>query len=99
MLDVARTTLVQRALGARSALTHALLCLRQRPLSLLIGAYPSITGSLLGYLTAAWALTRLDPMSSSVALACGVHQLAVLFAIAWRVRWLGTALELSANTD
>ena len=99
VLDVARTTLVQRALGARSALTHALLCLRQRPLSLLIGAYPSITGSLLGYLTAAWALTRFDPMSSSVALAFGVHQLAVLFAIAWRVRWLGTALELSANSD
>ncbi|MEI9950884.1 MAG: hypothetical protein WDO74_18390 [Pseudomonadota bacterium] len=111
VLDIARATLVRRGLhdsqdvherGARSALAHALLCLRERPFSVLIGAYPSVAGSALGYLSAAWLLTRLDlagPSSVPIALAFGAHQLAVLFAIAWRVRWLGTALELSRGDN
>ncbi|MEI9940431.1 MAG: hypothetical protein WDO69_24720 [Pseudomonadota bacterium] len=102
VLDIARAALVQRERGARAALTHALLCLRERPGSVLIGAYPNVAGSALGYLSAAWLLTRLAPTTSSnVALTLGfaAHQLAVLFAIAWRVRWLDAALGLSADSD
>jgi hypothetical protein len=56
----------------------------------------------LSVLAAAWLLTRFAPQSSSsaaLALGFGLHQLAALFAIACRVRWLGTALELSAESD
>jgi len=104
VLDIARATLVRRGrreCGARAALAHALLCLRQRPFSVLIGAYPSVAGSALGYLSAAWLVTRLDPATHSsgvIALCFGGHQLAVLFAIAWRVRWLAAALDLSRST-
>lgn len=107
-LDIARAMLVQRAehepseRGARAALADALICLRRRPLSVLFGLYPSVAGSAFAYLTAAWLLTRFVPTtSSSVALALGfgAHQLAMLFAIACRVRWLGAALELSAESD
>ena len=105
VLDIARATLVRRELhpgGVRGALAHALLCLRARPFSVLVSAYPSIAGSALGYLGAAWLLTRQNPALSpglAIALSFGAHQLAVLFAIAWRVRWLGAALELSRGHD
>lgn len=102
-LDTARAALVQQGeLGARAALAHALACLRQRPFSVLFGLYPSVAGSALGVLSAAWLLTRFAPPSPSnlaLALSFGAHQLATLFAISWRVRWLGTALELSAEND
>jgi hypothetical protein len=104
VLDIACATLVRRGrreCGARAALAHALLCLRQRPFSILIGAYPSVAGSALGYLSAAWLVTRLDPAahsSGAIALGFGAHQLAVMFAIAWRVRWLAAALDLSRAT-
>ena len=39
------------------------------------------------------------PTARALALAFGAHQLAVLFAIGWRVRWLAAALELSAEND
>jgi hypothetical protein len=105
VVDIARATLVRRALGeggARSSLAQALACLRQRPLCVLAGVYPSFAGNALSILAAAWLLTRFTPVRSSgvtLALAFGVHQLAVLSAIACRVRWLGTALELSAASD
>ncbi len=104
VLDIARATLVQREpgeRGVRGALAQALLCLRERPFNVLIGAYPSVAGSAFGYLTAAWLLTRQNPglaPSLALALGFGAHQLAVLFSIAWRVRWLGTALELSRGS-
>ncbi|HET7545035.1 MAG TPA: hypothetical protein VFK05_34450 [Polyangiaceae bacterium] len=107
-LDIARATLVRRAAhddgegGARAALARALFCLRQRPLQVLVGLYPSVAGSALSVLAAAWLLTRFVSQNSSgraLALTFGLHQLATLFALAWRVRWLGTALELSAESD
>ena len=60
--------------------------------SVLAGMYPSVAGGALAFLTAAWLLARQDPAATSnaaIALAFFAHQLAVLFAIAWRVRWLG----------
>jgi len=105
VLDIARATLVRRdapELGVRAAFAHALLCLRERPFRVLVGLYPSVAGSALGLLSAAWLLTRFVPVSASsvaIALSFGVHQLAMLFAIGWRVRWLGAALELSAESD
>ena len=105
VLDIARARLVQRGpgeRGARTAFAHALLCFRRQPFSVLAGVYPSVAGSALGCLSAAWFLTRFTPSGSSsvaLALAFGVHQLAVLFGIAWRVRWLGAALTLSAERD
>ena len=104
-LDIARATLVRRgarAPSARAAFAHALLCLRAQPFRVLIGLYPSVAGSALGLLAAAWLLTRFVPASGSnvaIALSFGAHQLAMLFAIGWRVRWLGAALELSAEGD
>jgi len=100
VLDVARAALVQREQGPREALSHALSCLRERPASVLLGAYPSIAGSAFGYLSAAWLLTHLAPThasNASLAFGFAAHQLAVLFAIAWRVRWLDLALDLSAE--
>jgi len=105
VLDIARARLVQRGrreCSVQSALSHALLCLKRRPFSVLIGMYPSVAGSALACLTAAWLLARQSsaaPSSTAIALGFGAHQLAVLFSIAWRVRWLGTALELSAERD
>ena len=100
VLDVARAALVQRERGPREALSHALVCFREQPASLLLGAYPSIAGGAFGYLSAAWLLTHLAPngaSNASLALGFAAHQLAVLFAIAWRVRWLDLALDLSAD--
>jgi hypothetical protein len=105
VLDIARATLVRRGaseLLVRAAFAHALVCLRERPFRVLIGLYPSVAGSALGLLSAAWLLTRFVPASGSsvaIALSFGAHQLAMLFAIGWRVRWLGAALELSAESD
>jgi hypothetical protein len=105
VLDIARARLVQRGLrecSAQSALLHALLCLRRRPFSVLVGMYPSVAGSALASLTAAWLLTRQSATASAsavIALAFGAHQMAVLFSIAWRVRWLSTALDLSAARE
>jgi len=105
VLDIARATLVRRASGeggARSSIAQALVCLKQRPLGVLIGVYPSVAGSALSVLAAAWLLTRFVPVQASgaaLALAFAVHQLAVLAAIACRVRWLDAALGLSAASD
>jgi len=104
-LDIARATLVRSNLargGARAALAQAVDCLRQRPLRVLLGVYPSIAGSALAVLAATWFLARFVPTQATgraLALGFAAHQLAMLFAIVWRVRWLGTALELSAESD
>ena len=101
VIDVARAALVQEELSAREALSRALSCLRTQPYRLLLGAYPSMAGTALAYASAVWVITRLDlsgPSNAAIALAFATHQLAVLFAIGWRVRWLRTALELSAES-
>ena len=102
VLDVARAALVHDPdLAAREALNEALLSLREQPLRLLLGAYPSVAGGVLAYLSAVWFSTRLDlagPSNLAIVLAFGAHQLAVLFAIGWRVRWLSTALTLAIET-
>ena len=100
VLDVARGAVVQRDLGARVALAEALSVLRVDPPSVLFGSYPSAAGSLLAWLGALWVLTKLDlesPTTRGVALAFVVHQVAVLFSLALRVRWLERALALSAR--
>jgi hypothetical protein len=102
VLDVARAIVVERDIGARQALHWALSCLREQPFSVLLGGYSSLAGGALSYLCAAWFLARLDlsrASTVSVALAFAVHQLAVLCAIAWRVRWLGTALTLTGQAQ
>ena len=105
VLDIARATLVRRGLRecrAQAALAQALRCLKKRPFSVLSGMYPSVAGAALASLAAAWLLTRQDltaPSSTAITVAFGAHQAAVLFAIAWRVRWLGLALELSRASD
>ncbi len=99
VLDLARAAVVERDLGGRSALIHALTVLRGQPLAVLGGSYASAAASAFAYLTAAWLMTRLNVGNGSaatIALAFGVHQLAVLFAITWRVRWLERALDLCA---
>jgi len=105
VLDIARATLIRRdveAGGARAALAQAVDCFRQQPLRVLLGPYPSVAGSAFAVLGATWVLLRFAPSQSSNAalvLSFGAHQLAMLFAIAWRVRWLRGALELSAESD
>jgi hypothetical protein len=106
VLDIARAWLVQRGRresSVQAALSHALLCWRRRPFTVLIGMYPSVAGGTLAWLTAAWVLVRpgspAAASSAAIALGFGAHQLAVLFAIAWRVRWLDTALQLSTERD
>lgn len=104
-LDIARATLVRRNAadgGARAALAQAVDCLRQRPMRVLLGVYPSVAGSALAVLAATWFLARFVPTQATgraLTLAFAAHQLAMVFAIAWRVRWLGAALELSAEGD
>jgi hypothetical protein len=100
VLDVARAAVVQRDLSAKDGLYRALSCVRERPLAVLFGMYPSVAGSAFAYLAALWFTARLDLSGSShlaLAWAFGANQAAALFAIAWRVRWLGRALELSAE--
>lgn len=102
VLDIARAALVRRDRPARVALLWALTRLRQRPVDVLLGAYTSGAAGALATLSAAWFLTRIDlsgPSPRSLALGFGVHQFALLFAIGFRLRWLGTALELSGDHD
>lgn len=100
VLDVARAALVQVDYVTSEAMQHAVLRLRQRPWELLLGGYVSAAAAAFGYAAAAWFMTAQvelsGPSKLGLALAFGVHQLAVLFAIAFRVRWLSQSLELSA---
>jgi hypothetical protein len=98
--DVARSVVVRRDLGARSALFEALTILRKDPWAVLLGSYPSAAGSACAWLSAAWVVSKLDLSSATkrgIVLAFIVHQAAVLFSIALRVRWLGAALTLGAR--
>ncbi len=100
VLDMARAAVVRHDSGAREALLEALTALRDHPLDVLCGSYVNALASVLAYLVAAWLMTRLDlsaAMPARIALAFGVHQCAVVFGVAWRVRWLRRALELSAR--
>ncbi|MEP7052905.1 MAG: hypothetical protein ABJB12_21245 [Pseudomonadota bacterium] len=100
VLDVARAAVVRRNANARDAVLEALATLREQPLALLCGSYVSTIAGLFGYLVAAWLMTRLDlsaQMPTRIALAFAVHQCAIVFGIAWRVRWLRRALELGAR--
>jgi hypothetical protein len=100
LLDVARGALIQHDLKSRAALLHALLILREDPLAVLFGSYPSSAGAVFSGLSAAWLLTRIDlsgPATRAIVLAFAVHQLAIIISIALRVRWLSTALALSVR--
>jgi hypothetical protein len=100
VLDLARAAVVARELGARGAVLRALTILRERPFDVLCGRYASAAAAGFAYLTAAWLMTRVDvtqPLGLRIALCFAVHQLAVLFGIAWRVRWLKRTLDL--NTE
>jgi hypothetical protein len=100
VLDLARAAVVERDLGARGALLRALTILRERPFDVLSGSYASALAAGFAYLTAAWLVAKVDltePLGSRIALCFAVHQVAVLFGIAWRVRWLGHALGLNAE--
>ena len=100
VLDLARASVVQSGWTAHQGLHRALVCLRERPFAVLFGMYPSVVGSALAYLSALWLATRLNlstPSHLALAWSFAVNQVAALFAIAWRVRWLGRALELSAQ--
>ena len=102
VLDLARASVVQASSTAHEGLHRALVCLRKRPLAVLFGIYPSVAGSALAYLSALWFTTRLNlstPSHLGLAWSFTANQAAALFAIAWRVRWLGRALELSANPN
>lgn len=100
VLDLARAAVVERDLGARDALLRALTILRERPFDVLSCAYASAAAASFAYLAAAWLVTRVDltqPLGSRIALCFAVHQLAVLFGIGWRVRWLRRTLDLNAE--
>jgi hypothetical protein len=100
VLDLARAAVIERELGWRDALTHALTVLLEQPLAVLSSSYASAAGGVAAYLTAAWLMTRLSvagPSGWPIALAFAVHQLALSLGIAWRVRWLDRALSLSAS--
>ncbi len=102
VLDIGRAALIQEDLTAREALMRALACLRGRPSAVLFGLYASIAASASAHLGAAWFMTRLDlstPANGAIAWAGVAHQVAVLFALGWRVRWLDRALELSAEAS
>jgi hypothetical protein len=101
-LDLARAAIVEHDLTSRPALMHALLLLKRDPLAVLSGSYASAAGASCAYLGAAWLVTKLDlsqPPASRIALCFAVHQLAVLCALAFRVRWLGRALAHSASVS
>ena len=100
LLDVARGALIQQDLAARSALFQALTILRESPRDVLLGCYPSVTGSAFFALCAAWFSMKIDlsqPTTLGVALAFVVHQAAVIASIALRARWLDGALRLAAR--
>jgi hypothetical protein len=99
VLDLSRAAVVERDLAAQGALRRALTILREQPLDVLGGSYASAAAAAFAYLSAAWLVTKIDvaqPFGSRIALCFAVHQGAVLFGIAWRVRWLGRALSLNA---
>jgi hypothetical protein len=100
VLDLARAACVDQDRDARSALLRALTILRERPFDVLSGSYASAAAAGFAYLTAAWLVTKIDltqPLGSRIALCFAVHQVAVLFGIAWRVRWLSRTLDLNAE--
>jgi hypothetical protein len=100
VLDLARAAVVEQDLGARGALLRALTILRARPFDVLSGSYASAAAAGFAYLSAAWLVTKIDltqPLGSRIACCFAVHQAAVLFGIAWRVRWLGRTLRLNAE--
>jgi hypothetical protein len=97
VLDIARAVSLRSTTGARSALFEALAVARACPLSILLGVYPSAAGSLLAWLGAACLLTRIELVNRTVGglvLAFVIHQLAIGFGLALRVRWLRTAIAL-----
>ena len=98
VLDLSRAAVVRHDASAREALLEALTTLREHPLDVLCGSYVSTLAGLLAYLVAAWLMTRLDLSGQAparIGMAFAVHQCAIVFAVAWRVRWLRRALELS----
>jgi hypothetical protein len=102
VLDIARAALVRAEYSWRGALILALTRLREEPLAVLAGGYPVAAASAFAYLCCVWLMARLDlahPSPRSLALSFAAHQAAVLFTVAWRVRWLRRALELSAESD
>lgn len=102
VLDIARAALVRAEYSWREALILALTRLRQEPLAVLAGGYPVAAASSFAYLCCVWLMARLDlahPSPRNLVLSFAAHQAAVLFAVAWRVRWLRRALELSADSN
>ena len=100
VLDLARAAVVRHDSSARDALLEGLTALREQPLDVLCGSYVSALAGVLSYLVAAWVVTRIDlsgQVPARIAAAFAVHQCAIVFAVAWRVRWLRRALELSAR--
>lgn len=101
VLDLARASLVRAERTWKQALISALICLREDPLAVLAGGYPVAAASAFAYLCCIWWMTRLgldQPSARSLVLSFMAHQVAVLFAVAWRVRWLRQALTLSARS-
>jgi hypothetical protein len=99
-LDIARAALVREDCTWREALVLALTRVREEPLAVLAGGYPVATAGAFGYLCCLWLMAHLDlahPVPLSLALSFAAHQAAVLFAVAWRVRWLRRALTLAAG--
>jgi hypothetical protein len=100
VLDLARAAVTERDLGWRGALLHALMVLFEEPLAVLSSSYASAAAGVAAYLSAAWLMTRFSvagPSGSAIALAFAVHQLALFIGLAWRVRWLARALDLSRS--
>lgn len=99
VLDVARAAVIDRNASARGAVLAALITLREQPLAVLCGSYVSMLAAWFGYLVAAGLMTHVDlstQVPARIALAFAVHQCAIVFGVAWRVRWLRRALELGA---
>lgn len=102
VLDVARATLVRTEQTFREALVSALICLREEPLAVVAGGFPVAAASAFAYLCCVWLMARLDLAHASprsLAFSFAAHQGAVLFTIAWRVRWLRQAIALSARSN
>jgi hypothetical protein len=102
VLDIARAALVRDEHTWSEALVLALSRVREEPLAVLSGGYPVAAAGAFAYLCCVWLMARLDlahPVPLSLALSFVAHQAAVLFAVAWRVRWLRQALTLSAGSD
>ncbi len=101
VLDIARAAVVRDERGWNDALVVALTRLREEPFSVLAGGYPVAAAGAFAVLCCLWLTPRLDlsrGASASLALSFAAHQAAVLFALAFRVRWLRRALELGADS-